>query len=87
MFDGLPEHRMVPLSSQLFRNVDELRWCGPTDAFAACVERLGEGLGRTRSIKSKKDLTLPPGCKSDGPCPTSTTWPQGASTHAAPSRP
>ena len=26
----------------LFRNVDELRWRGPTDAFAACVERLGE---------------------------------------------
>ena len=26
----------------LFGNVDELRWCGPTDAFAACVERLGE---------------------------------------------
>ena len=28
--------------ARLFRNVDELRWRGPTDAFAACVERLGE---------------------------------------------
>ncbi|MGH7629632.1 MAG: 5'-3' exonuclease [Gemmatimonadales bacterium] len=26
----------------LFRDVDELRWRGPTDAFAACAERLGE---------------------------------------------
>src|SRR5205823_791491 len=26
----------------LFRNVDELRWRGSTDAFAACVERLGQ---------------------------------------------
>ncbi|MGH7782856.1 MAG: 5'-3' exonuclease [Candidatus Binatia bacterium] len=28
--------------ARLFRNVDELRWRGPTNAFAACVERLGE---------------------------------------------
>ena len=28
--------------ARLFRNVDELRWRGPTDAFAACVERLGD---------------------------------------------
>jgi 5'-3' exonuclease len=26
----------------LFRKVDDLRWRGPNDAFAACVERLGE---------------------------------------------
>jgi 5'-3' exonuclease len=26
----------------LFRKVDDLRWRGPTDAFVACVERLGE---------------------------------------------
>ncbi|MPZ78188.1 MAG: flap endonuclease, partial [Deltaproteobacteria bacterium] len=26
----------------LFRNVDDLRWRGPTDAFAGCVERFGE---------------------------------------------
>jgi len=28
--------------ASLFRNVDELRWQGPTDAFPACVERLGD---------------------------------------------
>ncbi|MGH7795600.1 MAG: 5'-3' exonuclease [Candidatus Binatia bacterium] len=28
--------------ASLFRNVDELRWRGPTKEFAACVERLGE---------------------------------------------
>jgi 5'-3' exonuclease len=28
--------------ARLFRNVDEIRWRGPTDAFAACVERMGE---------------------------------------------
>jgi 5'-3' exonuclease len=27
----------------LFRDVDELRWRGPTDAFAACAKNLGEG--------------------------------------------
>ena len=26
----------------LFRDVDELRWRGPTDAFAACVDELGD---------------------------------------------
>ena len=26
----------------LFANVDELRWCGPTDSFTACAERLGD---------------------------------------------
>ena len=26
----------------LFRNVDELRWRGPTPAFAAYAERLGD---------------------------------------------
>lgn len=28
--------------AQLFRSVDELRWRGATDAYVACVERLGE---------------------------------------------
>ena len=27
--------------ARLFRNVEELRWCGPTAAFAACTEHLG----------------------------------------------
>ncbi len=26
----------------LFRNIDELRWRGPTDGFAACVQQLGD---------------------------------------------
>src|SRR5256886_733102 len=34
----------------LFRNVDELRWRGSTDAFAACVERLGEPRLLQRSL-------------------------------------
>ena len=36
----------------LFRDVDELTWRGPTEAFAACVERLGDArlLGRSRAI-------------------------------------
>jgi len=33
---------MLRTDAPLFRNVDELRWRGSTDAFAACVERLGE---------------------------------------------
>ncbi|HEX4628329.1 MAG TPA: 5'-3' exonuclease H3TH domain-containing protein [Gemmatimonadales bacterium] len=37
----------------LFRDIDELRWRGPTDAFAACAERLGDArlLERTRQSK------------------------------------
>ncbi len=36
--------RLATLRSDapLFHDVDELRWRGPTEAFAACVERLGE---------------------------------------------
>jgi 5'-3' exonuclease len=30
------------VDAPLFRDVDELRWRGPTDAFAACVKRLGD---------------------------------------------
>ena len=39
----------------LFRNVDELHWRGPTDAFAAWVERLGEPrlLERCRAAAKK----------------------------------
>jgi 5'-3' exonuclease len=35
----------------LFRDVDELRWRGPTDAFAAWVERLGEARLLPRCLK------------------------------------
>jgi 5'-3' exonuclease len=45
--------------ARLFREVDELQWRGPTNAFAACSERLGDAglLGRclkaqvTRSVR------------------------------------
>jgi 5'-3' exonuclease len=36
----------------LFRDVDELLWRGPTDAFAACAERLGEARLLERCLKA-----------------------------------
>ena len=36
----------------LFREVDELRWRGPTDAFAACAERLGDARLLERCLKA-----------------------------------
>jgi 5'-3' exonuclease len=36
----------------LFRDVDELRWRGPTDAFAACAEHLAEPRLLARSLKA-----------------------------------
>ena len=41
----------------LFRNVNELRWHGPTDAFAACVERLGDARLLQRCLAIKKKLS------------------------------
>jgi 5'-3' exonuclease len=38
--------------ARLFRDVDELRWRGPTKAFAACAERLGETRLLERSLKA-----------------------------------
>jgi 5'-3' exonuclease len=38
----------------LFRNIDELRWRGPTDSFAACVERLGDARLLPRSVAAQK---------------------------------
>lgn len=35
----------------LFQDVDELRWRGPTGAFAACTEHLGEARLLTRCLK------------------------------------
>jgi 5'-3' exonuclease len=40
----------------LFRNVDELRWRGPIDAFAACVERLGAPRLLQRSLAAQKAI-------------------------------
>ena len=36
----------------LFRNIDELRWRGPTDGFAACVQQLGDARLLERCRKS-----------------------------------
>jgi len=36
----------------LFRDVDELRWRGPSNAFAACAERLGEAFLVERCLKA-----------------------------------
>jgi len=40
--------------ARLFRNVDELRWRGPTDAFAACVARMGEPRLLRRCLAAQK---------------------------------
>ncbi len=39
--------------ARLFQNVDELRWRGPTDAFAACVVRLGEARLLRRALAAQ----------------------------------
>jgi 5'-3' exonuclease len=38
----------------LFREVDDLRWCGPTETFTACAEHLGETRLLERSLKAQK---------------------------------
>ncbi len=38
--------------ARLFRDVDELRWRGPTNAFAACSERLGDARLLDRCLKA-----------------------------------
>jgi 5'-3' exonuclease len=40
----------------LFRNVDELRWCGPTDAFASWTERMGAPRLLERCLKAQMAL-------------------------------
>jgi len=40
--------------ARLFRDVDELRWRGPTEAFTACAEHLGEAPLLDRSLKAQK---------------------------------
>jgi len=40
--------------ARLFRNVDELRWRGPTNAFAACVEQLGDPRLLQRCLAAQK---------------------------------
>ncbi len=50
--------RLATLRSDapLFRDVDELRWRGPTDAFAACVERLGDARLLQRCLAAQNQL-------------------------------
>jgi 5'-3' exonuclease len=40
--------------AQLFADVDELLWRGPTDAFAACAAELGDARVLDRSLKAKR---------------------------------
>jgi 5'-3' exonuclease len=40
------------IDARLFRDVNELRWRGPTEAFAACAEHLGEGRLLERALKA-----------------------------------
>src|SRR5947199_78268 len=44
----------------LFRSVDELRWRGPTDEFAACAEHLGDARLHERSLKAADARTYLP---------------------------
>jgi 5'-3' exonuclease len=40
----------------LFRNIDELRWRGPTDSFAKCVKLLGDARLLPRSVAAQKPI-------------------------------
>jgi len=40
--------------ARLFRDVDELRWRGPTDTFAACLERMGDSRLLHRCLAAQK---------------------------------
>jgi 5'-3' exonuclease len=44
--------------ARLFRDVDELRWRGPTEAFIACAEHLGEARLLERCLKAQKLIQL-----------------------------
>jgi 5'-3' exonuclease len=43
----------------LFQDVDELRWRGPTEAFTACAEQLGEVRLLERCLKAQKVTQMP----------------------------
>jgi 5'-3' exonuclease len=43
--------------AHLFRDVDQLRWRGPTDAFAAWTRRMEKPLMLERALKAQKALT------------------------------
>jgi len=44
--------------ARLFRDVDELRWRGPTDLFTACAEHLGEVRLLERCLKAQKIIQM-----------------------------
>jgi 5'-3' exonuclease len=44
--------------ARLFQDVDELRWRGPTEAFTACAERLGEVRLLERCLKAQKSAQM-----------------------------
>ena len=50
--------RLATLRTEVpvFRNADELRWRGPTDAFAACVAQLGEARLLNRCLEAQKAI-------------------------------
>jgi 5'-3' exonuclease len=43
----------------VFRDVDELKWCGPTGEFAACAEGMGDGRLLERCLKARVALSDP----------------------------
>jgi 5'-3' exonuclease len=45
--------------ARLFQDVDELRWRGPTEAFTACAEQLGEVRLLERCLKAQKVTQMP----------------------------
>jgi 5'-3' exonuclease len=42
----------------LFRNIDELRWRGPTNGFAACVQHLGDARLLQRCLKAESMTSM-----------------------------
>ena len=50
--------------ARLFRAVDELQWHGPTNAFAALAERLGDARLLQRCLRAKKNLATDAGSDS-----------------------
>src|SRR5918996_2850702 len=43
----------------VFRDVEEIKWCGPTDGFAACAEGMGDGRLLERCLKARVALSGP----------------------------
>jgi 5'-3' exonuclease len=52
--------------AHLFRDVDALRWRGPTHTFAACSERLGDARLLNRCLKASVIAAAPSGARASG---------------------